>query len=73
MEEHPVHVLINNAGVLLNEKKTNSSGLETTFATNLLGGFLLTEMMMPILVSSGKESDPARVITVSSGGMFVCR
>ena len=64
-------MLVNNAGVLLNDKKLNSKGIEVTFATNLLGGYILTELMAPILISSGNQDNPSRVITVSSGGMFV--
>jgi len=69
-KNQPCHVLVNNAGVLLDEKKTNSSGEELTFATNLLGSYLLTELMAPILVSSASENNPSRVISVSSGGMY---
>lgn len=57
-------VLINNAGVLLSERSETSEGIETTFATNTLGPFLLTNLMMPTL----EKSAPSRVIIVSSGG-----
>ena len=61
-----IHILINNAGVLLNERTTTAEGLETTLATNLVAPFLLTHLLIPRL----KESVPARIINVSSGGMY---
>ncbi len=63
----PIHLLINNAGVLLAERTETNEGLETTFATNLLGHFLLTNLLIP------KLEAPARIINVSSGGMYTQR
>jgi dehydrogenase/reductase SDR family protein 12 len=63
-----VDALICNAGLLLNDRQLTSDGNEVTFATHLLGGsFLLSELLIPQLQKSGKE---ARVIFVSSGGMY---
>ena len=58
-----LHVLINNAGVLMNERTLTEDGFETTFAVNHLAHFLLTIRLQTILVASA----PSRVITVSSG------
>ncbi|MGB8332337.1 MAG: SDR family NAD(P)-dependent oxidoreductase [Polyangiales bacterium] len=63
----PVHLLVNNAGVLLPERTETDEGLETTFATNLLGQFLLTNLLID------KLEAPARIINVSSGGMYTQR
>ena len=62
----PIHVLINNAGTLFTERSETSEGIESTLATNLLGHFLLTNLLIPRLV----ESAPARIINVASGGMY---
>ena len=62
----PLEVLINNAGVMPDERRYTPAGFELTFATNVLGPFLLTEMLMPLLEKSGD----GRVITMSSGGMY---
>lgn len=59
-----LHVLINNAGVVKSEREVTLDGLEYGFATNYLGPFLLTELLLDTL----KASVPARIINVNSGG-----
>lgn len=61
-----IAALVNNAGILVNERRTSEDGFELSFATNTLGTFALTEMLLPVL----EKSENARVITVSSGGML---
>ncbi len=65
-DEPRIHVLVNNAGVLLNQRTTTAEGNEATLATNLLAPFLLTQTLLPRL----RESAPSRIINVSSGGMY---
>ena len=55
-------VLVNNAGVSQGERKTSVDGVELTFATNVLGYFLLTNELLPVL----RESAPARIVNVAS-------
>ena len=62
-------LLVNNAGVLPRERTHTSDGVELTFATNVLGPFLLTSLLLPALLAA----EPSRVITVSSGGMYTAR
>jgi dehydrogenase/reductase SDR family member 12 len=62
-------VLINNAAVLTSKRCLSADGIELTFATNVLGPFLLTSQLAAILQSSS----PARVINVSSGGAYTQR
>lgn len=59
-------VLLNNAGVMPEERKLTEEGFELTFATNLLGPFLLTDLLLPRL----REGNDPRVIMMSSGGMY---
>lgn len=62
-EKYPrVHVLINNAAVWMDERKESPDGVEVTWATNVLGPFLLTNLLLDRL----KTSAPARVINVAS-------
>ncbi|KAL8134184.1 uncharacterized protein LOC141712828 [Apium graveolens] len=63
----PVHVLVNNAGLMENNRITTSEGYELNFAVNVLGTYTLTESLMPLLEKAAPDS---RVITVSSGGMY---
>ena len=64
-----LHVLIHNAANFDHTQKeptfTNDK-LETIFATNHLGPFLMTNLLLPTL----KASAPSRVITVASKGLL---
>lgn len=57
-----LHVLINNAGGVNKTRRLTVDGIETTFAVNHLGYFLLTRLLTDLLVRSA----PARVVTVAS-------
>lgn len=61
-----IDVLVNNAGAMFGERSATDEGIERTLATNLLSHFVLTNKLLPRLV----ESAPARIINVSSGGMY---
>lgn len=61
--ERPLHLLVNNAGVLMRRRRETEDGVETTLAVNHLAPFLLTSLLMERL----RESAPARVVTVASG------
>ncbi|WJX71196.1 hypothetical protein P8452_55216 [Trifolium repens] len=63
----PLHVLVNNAGLIEPNRVTTSEGFELNFAVSVLGTYTITELMVPLLE---KASPDARVITVSSGGMY---
>ncbi|OVA08125.1 Short-chain dehydrogenase/reductase SDR [Macleaya cordata] len=66
-KEQPVHILVNNAGLLEQKRIITPEGLELNFAVNVAGTFAITELMVPLLE---KAAPDARVITVSSGGMY---
>ncbi|KAJ7542920.1 hypothetical protein O6H91_09G017400 [Diphasiastrum complanatum] len=66
--QQPLHVLVNNAGLLENEHRVTAEGLELNFAVNVAGVYTITESLLPALQKAAPE---ARVITVSSGGMYV--
>src|ERR1700733_4887619 len=57
-----IDVLVNNAGVVLSDRKETPDGFEQTFAVNHLGPFLLTSLVRDRLV----ESSPSRVVNVAS-------
>ena len=57
-----LHLLVNNAGVYLTKRSETEDGLESTFAVNHLGPFLLTSLLVDIL----KASAPSRIVNVTS-------
>jgi dehydrogenase/reductase SDR family member 12 len=61
-----LHVLIHNAGALMPHRTTAPDGREATVASQVVGPFLLTGLLLGRL----RESAPARVLTMSSGGMY---
>jgi len=58
----PLHILLNNAGVVMLKREETVDGFETTFAVNHLGYFALTNLLLPRLI----ESAPARIVSVAS-------
>lgn len=64
-----IDVLIHNAGAMHTRYQTGASGIELTVTGHVLAPFLLTHLLLPALATAA----PARVITVSSGGMYTQR
>lgn len=60
----PLHLLINNAGIMWVPFRHDSRGIESQLATNYLAQFQLTARLWPAL----KKANGARVINVSSQG-----
>jgi dehydrogenase/reductase SDR family protein 12 len=60
-----VDVLINNVGLMLAERVQSPEGLEQSFATNVLGHYVLTEALR----THGRLSE-GLIINMSSGGMY---
>src|SRR5882672_2501960 len=58
----PLHILVNNAGVMASPLMRTAQGWEMQFATNHLGHFGLTLGLEPFL----REAGGARVVSVSS-------
>ncbi len=58
----PLHILINNAAIAPRRRQETPEGIETQFATNVLGYFWMTHFFSHIL----KASAPARIINVAS-------
>ncbi len=58
----PVHLLVNNAGVMATPKGTTADGFELQFGTNHLGHFALTGLLLPNL----RQAGGSRVVTLSS-------
>jgi len=58
-----LHVLVNNAGVVLRRRTLSEEGIEMQLAVNHLAPFLLTNLLLDVL----KAGVPSRVVTLSSG------
>jgi NAD(P)-dependent dehydrogenase (short-subunit alcohol dehydrogenase family) len=63
----PLHILVNNAGVMACPLGRTAEGWETQFATNHLGHFHLATRLHPALAAAGAAGG-ARVVSVSSVG-----
>jgi NAD(P)-dependent dehydrogenase (short-subunit alcohol dehydrogenase family) len=63
--EGPVHILVNNAGIMaVPELEKTAQGFELQFGTNFLGHFALTTGLHKVLAAA----NGARVVSVSSSG-----
>ncbi|GAA3790959.1 SDR family NAD(P)-dependent oxidoreductase [Streptomyces phyllanthi] len=60
----PLHILVNNAGIMASPRTRTPQGWELQFATNHLGHFALTTALHGALAAA----DGARVVSVSSSG-----
>ncbi|WEK34967.1 MAG: SDR family NAD(P)-dependent oxidoreductase [Candidatus Pseudobacter hemicellulosilyticus] len=60
----PLHLLINNAGIMWVPLRRDERGIESQLATNYIGQFHLTARLWPAL----KQANGARVVNVSSLG-----
>jgi NAD(P)-dependent dehydrogenase (short-subunit alcohol dehydrogenase family) len=60
----PLHVLINNAGIMACPLTRDAHGWESQFAINHLGHFALTRALLPVLL----QSEAPRVVALSSSG-----
>jgi retinol dehydrogenase-12 len=65
----PLHILLNNAGVVNTRRCLSVDGYEETFAVNHLAPFLLTGILLPRLL----EQPGARVVNVASEAYKFCR
>jgi NAD(P)-dependent dehydrogenase (short-subunit alcohol dehydrogenase family) len=63
-EGGPLHILINNAGIMACPLTRTPEGWESQFATNHFGHFLLTRLLLPAL----ERGAPSRVVNLSSIG-----
>jgi NAD(P)-dependent dehydrogenase (short-subunit alcohol dehydrogenase family) len=60
----PLHLLVNNAGIMATSLARDARGFESQFATNHLGHFQLTARLWPAL----RNAQGARVVCLSSRG-----
>jgi NAD(P)-dependent dehydrogenase (short-subunit alcohol dehydrogenase family) len=61
-----IDVIVDNAGTMLPMREVTDEGFERTFATMVLGPFVLVSRLLPRLLAS----PDGRLIAVTSGGMY---
>ncbi len=57
-----LHLLVNNAGEIVAKRQVTVDGFERTLASNHLGHFLLTNLLLDLV----RDSAPSRIVNVSS-------
>ncbi|XP_024372709.1 short-chain dehydrogenase TIC 32, chloroplastic isoform X1 [Physcomitrium patens] len=63
----PLNILINNAGYMSGRFELSKDGLEKVFATNHIGTFLLTKLLLDTLKSTAEETgEEGRIVNVAS-------
>lgn len=69
----PLHILILNAGIMAPVKwEPSKQGFESMFATNNLGHFLMSELLLPKMEETAKTSTDCRIVILSSGAGSMC-
>lgn len=74
-----IHIVINNAGIMRHGEKfdgdmpRSEDGIEQMFATNHIGHFLLTNLIMPKIIVAAKDAPASsvRIVQLSSSGTYV--
>jgi dehydrogenase/reductase SDR family member 12 len=64
-----VHVLVNNVAATFLQRESTPDGLDRTFATNVLGGYHVTRLLLPRLLAAA----PSRIIHVGSAVQYFHR
>lgn len=67
--ESRLDVLVDNAGAIFPERSEGRDGIEATLATLVVGPFVLTSGLLPLL----RRTAGSRVVAVTSGGMYTQR
>ncbi|KAJ6551226.1 NAD(P)-binding protein [Mycena capillaripes] len=66
-KEKELHVLYNNGGIMVPPiEDATPSGFDLTFATNVLGHFYLTKLLLPTLIATAHTMGCARIVTLTS-------
>ncbi|KAH7292061.1 hypothetical protein KP509_29G049900 [Ceratopteris richardii] len=68
----PLNILVNNAGVMACSYELSTDGIELQFATNHIGHFLLTNLLLDNMKRTAQESgNEGRIVNVSSTAHYI--
>ncbi|KAG6841989.1 hypothetical protein C0991_004480 [Blastosporella zonata] len=72
-KEKRLHVLYNNAGLMFCSMDFEINGYDAQIHTNVIGHFLLTKLLLPVLLSTAKadQTFKPRIVTVASSAHYV--
>ncbi|KAJ7097648.1 NAD(P)-binding protein [Mycena epipterygia] len=66
-KEKELHVLYNNGGIMVPPiEEATPTGYDLTFATNVLGHFYLTKLLLPTLIATAPTQGTARIVNMTS-------
>lgn len=65
----PIHILVNNAGLVNRKRRLTPEGLEETMAVNYFAPFAMTLKLLPAL----RRADRARIVNVTSNSYAIAR
>mmetsp|Transcript_32665 Transcript_32665/g.59358 ORF Transcript_32665/g.59358 Transcript_32665/m.59358 type:complete len:373 (+) Transcript_32665:77-1195(+) len=69
----PLHFFVMNAGIMAPVKwEPSKQGFESMFATNNLGHFLMSELLLPKIEDTAKKADEVRIVILSSAAASMC-
>jgi dehydrogenase/reductase SDR family member 12 len=68
--ETRLDVLVDNAGAIHPRRRESPEGFELTFATMVLGPFVLVSRLLPLLGRAAAAGGTSRIVAVTSGGMY---
>lgn len=57
-----LHYLVHSAGIIRGRRELTVEGVESNFATNYLSRFVLTQKLLPALISAGQPTLAARIL-----------
>lgn len=65
----PIHILVNNAGLVNKSRRLTTEGLEETMAVNYFAPFAMTLKLLPAL----RRAERARIVNVTSNSYAIAR
>ena len=68
--ESRLDILVDNAGSIVPERRLSPDGFELSLATMVLGPFVLTSRLLPLLRAGASAARPARIVAVTSAAMY---
>jgi len=71
--ETRLDVLVDNAGAMFMDRRVSVDGFELSFATMVVGPFVLTSRLLPLLRAGASAAPPSRIVAVTSGGQYTQR